>query len=150
MSHTYSNILLHYIFSTHGREKILSPEIRQRLWPYMAGIALENKMKAIAVGGTADHAHLLLSLPTTMASAKAIQLIKAGSSKWISETLPGFRNFQWQVGYGVFSVDGTQMQAILEYIRNQEEHHRLRTFQEEYVGFLKEYGIIYDEKYLWD
>jgi len=95
---------MHYVFSTKDRSKIITPELRERLWPYMGGIARKNKMRALAVGGTADHVHILLSIPSTTPIAKAIQLIKGNSSKWISDTFPGLRNFAWQEGYGAFSI----------------------------------------------
>ena len=95
---------MHFVFSTKERRKIITPEMQQRLWPFIGGIAKENGMKAIAIGGVADHVHLLLSLPTTMPVAKAMQLIKGGSSKFVNETFTDQRAFAWQEGYGAFSV----------------------------------------------
>ena len=150
MAHTYSSLLVHYIFSTKGREKALSSELRDRLWPFMGGIARENKMQALAIGGTTDHVHLLVSLPTTISVAKAIQLIKGTSSAWISDTFPTHRRFAWQEGYGAFSVGVSHRDETIAYISRQEEHHRRKTFQEEYLEFLKKHGIEYDEIHLWD
>ena len=115
----------------------------------MGGIARENKMKALAVGGTADHVHILLALPSTISIAKAMQLIKGGSSKWISDTFPMLRNFTWQEGYGAFSISISGIDDTIAYIQNQEEHHRGRTFEEEFLSFLKRHGIAYDERYIW-
>jgi len=149
MAHTYTSILIHYIFSTKYREKIITDELQDRLWPYMGGIARENRMKALAVGGVSDHVHLLISLPTTLSIAKAIQLIKGGSSKWVHDSFPNFQSFKWQEGYGAFSVSLSQMETVIGYIQRQKEHHRKKSFREEYVAFLLKYGIEYDERYVW-
>jgi putative transposase len=94
--------------------------------------------------------HLLLSLPTTIAVAKAIQLIKRGSSAWIHDTFRQLPNFAWQEGYGAFSVSVSHLSETVEYIKNQAEHHRTRTFQEEYLGFLKKHNPQLEDKYLWN
>ncbi|UCE08089.1 MAG: IS200/IS605 family transposase [bacterium] len=149
MAHSYVNILIHYIFSTKNREEIISAEVQDRLWAYMGGIARENNMKALAIGGIADHAHAFLSLPAKISMAKAIQLIKGGSSKWIHKTFQSLKDFSWQVGYGAFSVSVSHVDETINYILNQKEHHRHKTFQEEYLAFLKKHGIEYDERYIW-
>ena len=95
MAHSYISIYIHYIFSTKNRQKIIKSELEERLWPYMGGIARENKMKALAIGGMEDHAHVFLSFPSTLSISKAIQLVKGGSSTWVSKTFPEFKNFQW-------------------------------------------------------
>ena len=123
--------------------------MRERLWAYIGGIARENNMKALAVGGTADHIHVLLALSSTISVAKAIQLIKGGSSKWVSDAFPMLRNFTWQEGYGAFSISVSGIDDTIAYIQTQEEHHRRRTFQEEFLAFLKKHGIAYDERYVW-
>jgi REP element-mobilizing transposase RayT len=106
-------------------------------------------MKAIQIGGVEDHIHILLSLPSTMAIAKALQLLKGGSSKWIHETFPDQRQFAWQEEYGAFSVSVSQLDKTIEYIKGQAEHHRRMTFQEEFLALLKKHRIEYDERYLW-
>jgi REP element-mobilizing transposase RayT len=108
MANSYISCYVHYIFSAKQRQHLITPEIRPRLWAYLGGIARENKMKAVAVGGTDDHVHILLSLPATITLAKAVQLIKGGSSLWIHETFPNQRNFAWQEGYGAFTVSVSQ------------------------------------------
>jgi len=115
----------------------------------MGGIARENKFKAICVGGVMDHAHMLISLPAGIPVAKAVQLIKGGSSKWLHENFNALRKFAWQEGYGAFSVGASQLEEVAAYVTHQEEHHRLKSFQEEYLTFLKEYKIAYDERYVW-
>jgi len=115
----------------------------------MGGIAREHGMKTLAIGGVEDHVHFLLSLPTSISLAKAIQLIKGGSSKWVHDSFPEHRDFSWQEGYGAFSIGISQRDDTVSYIRSQAEHHRKKTFQEEFVAFLKRHGIEYDERYLW-
>jgi REP element-mobilizing transposase RayT len=105
-------------------------------------------MKALAIGGTTDHLHALLSLPGMMSFAKAVQLIKGGSSKWINDTFPGPKKFEWQEGYGAFSVSASQVPKTIAYINNQKEHHRKKTFQEEFLELLTKHGIEYDQRYV--
>jgi hypothetical protein len=116
----------------------------------MGGIAKENGIFPKCIGGVADHVHLLLALPTTMGIAKAMQLIKTGSSAWIHLTFPELRNFAWQQGYGAFSVGISQVPETIQYIEQQLEHHRTRTFKDEYFAFLKKHGGNLDDKYLWE
>jgi len=123
----------------------LNSDLRERLWPYLGGIAKENKMKPIAIGGVADHVHVLVSLPPTLSVAKALQLLKGNSSKWIHKTFPKMRSFEWQQGYGAFSIGVSGIDATASYIRNQTEHHRTRSFREELVAMLRRHGFDYDE-----
>ena len=148
-SMSYVSAYFHCVFSTKERRRLITPELRERLWPFLGGIARQNKMKAIEIGGVEDHVHFLLSLPSTMAISKALQLIKGGSSKWVHETFPEHRLFAWQEEYGAFSVSVSQLDKTIEYIKGQEEHHRKMTFQEEFLALLKKHRIEYDERYLW-
>ena len=150
MAHTYASLLFHCVFSTKGRRALLPAQVRGRLSPYMGGIAREHNMKALTVGGTDNHAHMLVSLPATMDVAKALQLIKGGSSKWVSDVFATHRDFQWQQGYGAFSIGVSQVDDTIAYIARQEEHHHRKTFEEEYIEFLQRHGIEYDERYVWD
>ena len=149
MSHTYTAAHFHCVFSTKNHACDLTPEVRNRLWPYMGGIARENGMKALAVGGVEDHVHLLISLPATMNISKAMQLIKGGSSKWMHETFPDKQAFAWQKGYGAFTVGVSQIAGTVAYINGQEEHHRKRTFKDEFVAFLEKHHVEYDERFVW-
>lgn len=115
---------------------------------YMGGIARENKMKSICAGGTGNHSHILLMIPPSMAPAKGIQLVKAGGSKWINETFRKKGEFAWQEGYGVFTIGFSQVEDTVRYIRNQAEHHRKKTFEEEYKAFLKKHMIELKEDYV--
>ncbi len=115
MPHSYVSALYHCVFSTKERRKEITEELQERLWPYMGGIARENKMRALAIGGVEDHVHLLLSIPSILSIAKAMQLIKGASSKWVHDTFPEHKSFEWQEGYGAFSVGistGRGYQAI--------------------------------------
>jgi len=147
MAHTYISALVHVVFSTKGRQRTISAQLQPKLWAYLGGIAGRNGMTAVQVGGIADHVHVLLILPATMPIAKAVQLLKGGSSKWIHDTEG--KPFAWQDGYGAFTVGIAQLQTTIAYIRNQEEHHRKRTFEEEFLAFLKKHDIQYDPRFVW-
>ena len=147
---SYISSYFHCVFSTKERRPLIPPTLRERLWPFLGGIARQNEMKAIEIGGMPDHVHILLSLPSTLSIAKAVQLIKGGSSKWVHDTFPEHRLFGWQAKYGAFSVSVSQLETIIQYIKGQEEHHRKMTFQEELLSLLKKHQISYDERYLWE
>ncbi|MCH7700737.1 MAG: IS200/IS605 family transposase [Planctomycetes bacterium] len=149
MPHTYTSCLIHYVFSTKGRCKSIPSDLRARLYPYFGGIAREHGMKAIAVGGTDDHLHVLMSLPATMSVSKAAQLIKGGSSKWVHDTFAAQAAFTWQEGYGAFSIGVTGIPETVRYIERQVEHHRTHSFEDEYREFLNRHGIQYDEAHVW-
>ncbi|GAK57850.1 transposase IS200-family protein [Candidatus Vecturithrix granuli] len=149
MPHSYCSCYIHAVFSTKERRDLIAPELQERLFPYLGGIAKTSAMKALIVGGTTNHVHLLLSLPAVMSIAKAIQLIKGGSSKWIHDTFPDFRHFAWQEGYVAFSVSLSQIETVTQYIRHQAEHHKKVSFEEEFVALLKKHQIEYDERYIW-
>jgi REP element-mobilizing transposase RayT len=139
---------MHVTFSTKNRSLAITSDLESRLWPYIGGIAKENKMKALAIGGTADHVHALLALPGMMSFAKAVQLIKGGSSKWVNDTFPRHQKFGWQEGYGAFSVSASQAPRTIAYINSQKEHHRRRTFEEEFLELLRKHGIAYDSHHV--
>jgi REP element-mobilizing transposase RayT len=148
MSHAFVSNLMHCTFATKERYPFIDSELEARLWPYIGGIANENRMKPLAIGGTADHLHALLSLPGMMSFAKAVQLIKGGSSKWIHDTFARQEKFGWQEGYGAFSVSASQIPKTIAYINNQKEHHRRRSFEEEFIELLKRHGIEHDSRYV--
>jgi putative transposase len=146
MSHTYVSELMHVVFSTKQRSNTIPTDMLDRLWPFLGGIARKNGFKTIAIGSTVNHVHILLSLPATMPLAKAVQLLKGGSSKWLNETIRP--RFEWQQGYGGFSVSISQQTRTVAYINSQAEHHRDRNFEEEFVAFLKKHNIDYDPRYV--
>ncbi|HTH47892.1 MAG TPA: IS200/IS605 family transposase [Candidatus Limnocylindria bacterium] len=144
--HSFHSCLMHYVWSTHRREPSLTPTIRERLWPYFGGIAREHDMKALAVGGVTDHVHLLVSLPSTLSTAKAVQLLKGNSSKWLRETFPKLvqSGFAWQEGYGAFSIGVSGVDDTVRYILTQEDHHRRSGFREEFEAFLKKHQMAFE------
>ena len=150
MSHTYSNLLIHSIFSTANRKKLIRKAFEERLWLYICGIAKNNNFKVLSIGGIEDHIHLLLSLKTTISISKAIQLIKGKSSSWLNKTFPYDKNFKWQEGYGAFSISFSEIDIVIDYIKQQKEHHKHLTFEEEFKTFLKRNNIKYDSRYILD
>jgi REP element-mobilizing transposase RayT len=137
---------MHCVFATKERRPLIKPDLQERLWPYLGGIARENKMKALMVGGVADHVHVLLSIPSTLSVAKSIQLLKGNSSKWIHDTFREHRDFEWQEGYGAFSIGISGVDDTVNYIQNQPKHHRKLTFKAEVETFLKKHGMEYVER----
>ncbi len=148
MANTYTCLRYHVAFSTKDRQPWLRPEVQERVWAYLGGIARQNDLKPLLIGGMDDHIHMLLGMPPTMAVSEALRLLKGGSSGWIKENIPGCRGFGWQDGYGAFTVSQSRAAEVQEYISNQREHHRIKTFQEEYRALLDRHGITYDEQYL--
>jgi REP element-mobilizing transposase RayT len=148
MANTYTSLHYHIVFSTRNREPFLTREIRDQLFPYLGGIARQDDMTLIGVGGMADHVHCLVMIPATVSLSKAVQILKGVSSKWIHSQFPALAKFSWQDGYAAFTVSLSNIPEVLKYIERQEEHHRKKSFQEEYVAFLKAHDIPYDERYV--
>ena len=147
MPHTYVSSLLHVVFSAHQRKPLIANAWRERLHEMLGGIARERGFPALIVGGTDDHVHALLSMPSRLSLAEVMRTFKATSSAWVNDThFPG-RSFAWQEGYGAFGVGLAARDATIAYIRNQEEHHRERGFQDEFRDFLARHGIVYDEQH---
>jgi REP element-mobilizing transposase RayT len=147
MPHTFCSSLYHCVFSTKDRRPaITAPD---RLWAYIGGIAHDAGITPLAIGGTSDHVHLLLSLPATVDIASAMRQIKSGSSRFLHEACEQ-RLFAWQNGYGAFSIGHAQIDVTAAYIRNQAEHHRQRDFQAEFIAILTKHEIAFDPRYLWD
>jgi putative transposase len=149
MANTYTSLHYHLVFSTKNRERWIDQKIEHRIWEYLGGIARQNDMKALELGGIEDHVHLVIGIPATLAVSKALQLLKGGSSKWIHETFPDLAHFQWQDGYGAFTVSKSQLPEVVQYAAHQREQHRRWTFQEEYRAYLQKHGIEFDERYVW-
>ena len=145
MSHSYSNNNIHAIFSTKDRKDLIPPEFDKRLYSFIAAIAREHKIPFQAAGGMPNHSHLLFLLPANISLASAINAFKANSSRFMHEQ--GLR-FQWQSGYGAFSVSFSQLDKVTAYIRNQREHHKKMTFEQEFQALLKKAGVSYDPKYV--
>lgn len=150
MPQSLSNVIVHVIFSTKNREPWLDSAIRPRMHAYLATICRDLGGQALRVNGVADHVHIVTTLPRTLSQAQMIEQVKKTSSKWIKVLESRYRGFFWQRGYGAFSVSASQLNAVLQYLEAQEEHHRTRTFQEEYRELLHRHGVEFDERYVWD
>jgi putative transposase len=149
MPSAHVSIHIHIIFSTKNRRPLLEAEWRGRLHAYLGGAVRNLEAVPVAIGGTADHIHLLLGLKSTHRVADVMRAIKRGSSNWLNDALD-VRGFAWQSGYGAFSVSPSALDPVVRYIAQQELHHRRKTFQEEYLEFLNKSGVVFDERYLWD
>ena len=150
MAQSLSNVLLHLIFSTKNRFAfLLDAELRRRMHAYVAQVLNEHDSPAIEVGGGFDHVHALFCLSRNHAISEIVRKAKANSSGWAKTQGGVLTKFEWQAGYCALSVSPSQLEQVRSYILNQAEHHRVRTFQEEYLDLLRECQVPYDEKYLW-
>lgn len=149
MPQSLSRVLVHLIFSTKHREPMISSAVLPELHGYIVCILKNLKSPSIQTGGVHDHVHILFVLSRTMTQADIVEEVKKASSKWMKDE-GGCPGFSWQAGYGAFSVSESQVETVVDYIRNQEEHHSKVTFQDEYRKFLEKHHVEYDEKYVWD
>ena len=149
MARKYLSLLVHFTWSTAGREPWIEADMREDLYSYIGGIMKNKNAKLISAGGMFDHIHLYASMPSTISIADFVNAVKSNSSRWIHESASRLRGFAWQEGYGAFSVSKSEESKVVRYISNQEEHHRKRTFKEELVGLLEKHGIEYDKRYIW-
>jgi putative transposase len=145
-----SKVILHVVFSTKNRERIITDGLKTNLQAYLAGICRAKASEALRVGGTDNHVHLACTLPRTLTQSKLLEEIKKSSSAWIKKQPGAPGHFSWQAGYGAFSVSQSQLPELMRYIDRQEKHHRIKTFEEELVELLTKYAVKHDEKYLWD
>jgi len=150
MASTLTRLLVHITFSTKRREALIPEEIEPNLYAYIGGICRRMESPLLAMGGITDHVHLLVSLGKTVALADLMLNIKRDSSKWIKEQDAALSAFGWQDGYFAFSIGESVVDALRIYIANQNEHHKTVTFKDEMRGFLRKYGIEWDERYAWD
>ena len=150
MAQSLAQIYIHVIFSTKKRYPFIESKVESELYAYMADTIKRNKGIPFLINGTADHVHIFSSLPRTIALSKYIEDIKRNSSRWIKSKGNMYEKFAWQNGYGVFSVSASKKDSVIQYIRGQKDHHREKSFQEEFLLFLMKYGIEYDERYLWE
>jgi REP element-mobilizing transposase RayT len=149
MSHSYSALAVHVVFSTKDRLPDLSPELAGRLFPYMGGIVRERRGVPLIINGPADHVHLLLSFPATESIAELLRVLKTNSCRWVHEQFPANRRFGWQAGYAAFTVSASRLEQVRRYIAAQQVHHRKVSFQQEFMTFLRKHGLAYDERELW-
>jgi REP element-mobilizing transposase RayT len=143
-------MLVHIVFSTKNRADLIASEIENELFGYMHGIVENNAAKLIIGGGTANHVHLLISLPKKIDVPELIGDIKRDSSSWVKKQNANFKDFYWQKGYGAFSIGQSQVETVINYIKGQKEHHKKQDFKDEYRALLNKYEIDFDEQYVWD
>jgi REP element-mobilizing transposase RayT len=150
MANTYSQINIHCVFAVQGRENIISKGFRDELHSVMHGIMKDDGVFPLSIGGWKDHVHTFFELPPALKISDIMRMVKASSSKWINDNKKVKGKFSWQEGYGAFSYSRSQRNDVIKYIMNQEEHHRVKTFQEEYLGMLKDFEVEYDDKYMFE
>jgi putative transposase len=150
MAQTLVSLYVHVIFSTKNRADLIQPNVEEELWSYIGGILNNNKSKLLASNGVENHIHLLMSLSKNIALSELIGDVKRDSSKWIKTKGNEYQNFQWQDGYGAFSVGYTQLDDVKEYIAKQKIHHAKTSFEDELRYFLDKYEVEFDERYIWD
>jgi putative transposase len=148
MSQTYTDLNYHLIFGTKERRPFLASEHREELCKYVGGVVNGHDGHPIAINAVADHAHLLVRHPPSVALSDFVRAVKAGSSKWLNDSKMRNRAFGWQDGYAAFSVSRSQLGRVAKYVRNQEEHHRTKSFREELISFLERHEVSYNERYL--
>jgi len=146
MPHTFTSLLVHVIFSTKERAPDLSPDLSDRLFPYLGGIVRELKGVARIVNGPADHVHLLLSMPPGLSVADMLRVLKTNSSRWVHEQFPARKHFAWQAGYAAFTVSISRVDAARDYIAAQQTHHSRVSFQEEFLTLLRKHGLAFDAR----
>jgi REP element-mobilizing transposase RayT len=150
MSHTYTTLMCHGVFSTKHRAALLKSEMMPELVKVVGGIVRDRDGKLLAMNGTSNHVHLLMIFHPKLALSDLFRDIKAVSSNWVHEKFPGSTGFGWQEGYGAFSVSRSNATKVEAYIANQEEHHRTQTFEEELIALLERHGVVYDKRYVFD
>lgn len=148
MANTYTQIHIHFVFSVKYREGVIGASWKEELYKYISGIIKTNSHKLLAINGMPDHLHILIGMRPTQSVADLMQDVKGSSSKWINEKKFLKSKFEWQEGYGAFSYSKSQVNNVIDYIKNQETHHKTKSFNEEYVEFLKIFEIDFDEKYI--
>jgi REP element-mobilizing transposase RayT len=148
LAHTYTNILIHALFSTKGRRPWLDTEVKDEVFRYLGGAVNELRGQSLLVNGALNHVHLLFVQPPTLSIADLMEKVKANSSGWVKRRWPERRTFGWQTGYTALSVSKSQVEWVKRYIENQEEHHRKVSFEEEVLALLKKHGIEYDPRYV--
>jgi putative transposase len=150
MAQSLTKIYVHLVFSTKHRQPFIDNAIKDELFAYLGGACKNLECYPIRVGGHKDHVHILCSLSKKITLIKLLEEIKKTSSRWMKTKGENYKNFYWQDGYGAFSINPKQLEVVTEYINNQEAHHTKQSFQDECRMFYKEYGVEYDERYVWD
>jgi REP element-mobilizing transposase RayT len=149
MSQSLSQLYVHIVFHVKNNDVLIRPEDEKELYAYIGGIIKVNESFPIKINGTENHVHILSTMSKNISLAKFVEEIKRNSSRWIKTKSEYYTNFAWQSGYAGYSVSQSKLEAVEKYINNQKEHHKTETFQDEYMKFLREYGVQFDEQYLW-
>lgn len=147
---TFTSLTYHVVFGTKHRRPIIARNVRDELYSYIGGIIRDERCHLLEIGGMQDHIHILAGFSPVAAVSDMLRQIKAGSSKWLNERDDVSNRFEWQTGYGAFTVSQSQVPVVRRYIQRQEEHHRVRSFKDEYMELLKRHGIQFEESYLFD
>ena len=150
MPQSLARLHIHLVFSTKNRERIITDDVRSPLHAYMATVLQNLGCAPVLINSVEDHAHLLFDLARTVSISQVVEEVKKSSSKWIKTQGQEFAGFAWQAGYGAFAVSESNVETVRAYIANQREHHRTKTFQEEYRAFLERHNVAFDESYVWD
>lgn len=150
MPQSLARMPVHLVFSTKNRERVIRDSVRDSLHAYMATVLENLGCHAHLINSVEDHVHILFELSRTVSVSEAVEEVKKTSSKWIKTQGPEFAGFAWQAGYGVFAVSESNVPTVREYIVGQREHHRVKSFQEEYRAFLERHRVAFDERYVWD
>ncbi len=150
MANTYTQIYIHIIFAVKGRQNLISNNIKEELYKYITGIVTNEEQKLIAINGMPDHIHVLIGLKPNKSLSDLVRDIKANSSRFINEKQWINGKFEWQTGYGAFTYSHSQLTNVINYIQNQEEHHKTKSFKEEYIEFLKSFDIDFEENYIFN
>ena len=150
MAGTFTQIYIHAICSTKNRQNVLLPEVRKQVYNYICGIIKNEEGYVYSIGGTSNHIHILFSTSSKVSISEMLKEIKGSSSRWINQNLSLQNKFQWQAGFGAFSVSQSQLGAVTQYINNQEEHHKKFSFKDEFRALLNKHNLSFDEKYIWD
>lgn len=150
MANTYSQVNIHCVFAVKGRENLITKSFKDDLHRYMSGILKNDGSFPLAVNGWLDHVHVFFELPMTMSISDQMRVLKATSSKWINDNKLVKGKFSWQEGYGAFSYAKSQRDVVINYIKNQEEHHQKQSFKQEYLELLEKFEIPYDERYIFE
>ena len=150
MANTYTQLYVHIVFAVKGRTNLISHSWKEEMYKYISGTISNKKQKPMAINGMPDHIHLLVGFNPDCAVSDLVRDIKSNASKWINDKGFAMGKFEWQTGFGAFTIGQTQIDRVVKYIANQEEHHKIKTFREEYIDFLKAYQVEYNIQYIFD
>jgi len=148
MANTYTQIHVHFVFAVKHRNAVIQTNWQQELYKYITGIVQNNNHKLLAINDVSDHIHILIGIRPAQSISELMKIVKQHSSKWINENKFTKTHFEWQEGYGAFSYSKSQITAVINYIENQELHHKKKSFKEEYLNFLEKFEIDYEEKFI--